>query len=67
MFLTDQKLLLNNVIKTTIYLSSMYDFEIVNTIYSSYFTSHRPDRSCVEVSALQKSALIEIETIVAKE
>ncbi|WP_153730903.1 Rid family detoxifying hydrolase [Sporosarcina obsidiansis] len=67
LFLEDQGVSLHNVVKTTIYLTSMNDFEIVNSIYSSYFSIHRPARSCVEVSALPKGALIEIEAIVAKE
>lgn len=52
----------SNVIKTTIYLKNMDDFEKVNKIYWEYF-SHKPARSTVEVSNLPKQALVEIETI----
>lgn len=66
-FLNDQGLELDQVIKTVIYITSMGDFQVVNDIYASYFTTHRPARSCLEVSTLPKGALIEIEAVVAKE
>ncbi len=53
----------SNVIKTTIFLKSMDDFTTVNQIYASYFNENPPARSCVEVSALPKGALVEIELI----
>lgn len=53
---------INKVIKTTIFLSDMNNFDTVNKIYSSYFTT-KPARSTVEVSKLPKNALIEIECI----
>jgi 2-iminobutanoate/2-iminopropanoate deaminase len=52
-----------NVVKTTIFLKSMEDFALVNQIYASYFNENPPARSCVEVSALPKGALVEIELI----
>jgi len=54
---------LEHVIKTTIYLSDMNDFEAVNAIYGEYFGTHRPARSTVEVSRLPKDVRIEIECI----
>ncbi|MDR2580967.1 MAG: RidA family protein [Fibromonadaceae bacterium] len=51
-----------NVIKTTCFLQNMDDFATFNQVYEKYFTS-RPARSCVEVSALPKGALVEIEVI----
>ncbi|MGI8316887.1 RidA family protein [Halobacillus mangrovi] len=54
---------LTDVIKTTIFLDSMNDFQQVNDIYGDYFSNHKPARSCVEVSAIPKGALIEIEVI----
>jgi 2-iminobutanoate/2-iminopropanoate deaminase len=51
------------VAKTTIFLKSMEDFGVVNTIYGDFFGSHRPARSTVEVSNLPKGALVEIECI----
>jgi len=53
----------SNVVKTTIFLKSMEDFALVNQIYASYFNENPPARSCVEVSALPKGALVEIELI----
>jgi 2-iminobutanoate/2-iminopropanoate deaminase len=57
---------LKNVVKTTIYLKNLADFEKVNKIYADFFEEHRPARATVEVSALPKGALVEIEAIVYK-
>jgi len=57
---------LKNVVKTTIYLKNLVDFEKVNKIYQDFFGEHRPARSTIEVSSLPKGALIEIEAIVCK-
>jgi len=54
---------LNNVLKTTIFLSNMEDFSVVNEIYASFFKEHKPARSTVAVKTLPKNALIEIEAI----
>ena len=51
-----------NVIKTTCFLKDMGDFAAFNEVYAKYFTG-KPARSCVEVSALPKNALVEIEVI----
>ncbi len=51
------------VIKTTIYLTDMNDFALVNGIYAEYFGESKPARSTVAVSALPKGAKIEIEAI----
>ena len=53
----------NDVIKTTIYLSSMDDFDTVNKVYAHYFGSHKPVRSTVAVRTLPKNALVEIDCI----
>ena len=55
-----------NVIKTTVFITNIDDFAKVNEIYATYFTQPYPARSCVEVSKLPKSALIEIEVIAKK-
>ena len=52
-----------NVIKTVIYLKDMEDFAAVNKIYSEYFTTREPARSCVQVAKLPKDAMVEIEVI----
>ncbi len=54
---------LNDVIKTTIYLADMNDFDRVNAIYAKYFGTHRPARSTVEVSRLPKDVKVEIDCI----
>ena len=54
---------LENVIKTTIFLKDLNDFNVVNEVYATYFNENNPARSCVEVSKLPKDAIIEIEVI----
>jgi 2-iminobutanoate/2-iminopropanoate deaminase len=54
---------LNAVVKTTIFLTSLDDFKIVNDIYAAAFGSHKPARSTVQVSRLPLGAKIEIECI----
>ena len=57
---------LKNVVKTTCFLNNIGDFSAFNTVYEEYFTE-KPARSCVEVSALPKGALVEIEVIAARQ
>ena len=53
-----------DVIKTTIYLTDLKNFQTVNTIYSNFFDVETPPaRACVEVSSLPKGVLIEIDCI----
>lgn len=52
-----------DICKTTIFLTNMSDFAVVNEVYSQYFTQDPPARSTVQVSALPKNALVEIEVI----
>ena len=53
-----------DVIKTTIYLTDLKNFQTVNTIYSDFFNVETPPaRACVEVSSLPKGVLIEIDCI----
>jgi 2-iminobutanoate/2-iminopropanoate deaminase len=54
---------LENVAKTTIFLTDLSDFRTVNEIYGSYFKNQPPARSTVQVSALPKGANVEIEAI----
>ncbi len=53
----------NNVVKTTIFLIDLGDFQTVNEVYSSYFKQSPPARSTVQVSALPKGAKVEIDAI----
>jgi 2-iminobutanoate/2-iminopropanoate deaminase len=57
---------LSSVVKTTIFLTDLSRFDLVNRIYGTYFSQPYPARSCVEVSALPKGAQIEIEAIAFK-
>jgi 2-iminobutanoate/2-iminopropanoate deaminase len=52
-----------DVVKTTVFLVNLADFEIVNGVYGSHFTENCPARSTVQVAALPRGALIEIEVI----
>ena len=54
---------LENVIKTTVYLSDLNDFAQMNQIYEKYFSKNKPARACVQVAALPKGAKIEIDAI----
>lgn len=53
-----------NVVKTTVFLTSMGDFAAVNKIYGEKFSHNPPARSCVAVAQLPKNALVEIECTV---
>lgn len=63
--LASQGLSPQNVVKTTVFLTDIAAFGAVNDVYASLFDSEPPARSCVEVSALPKGALVEIECIAA--
>ena len=57
---------LADVVKTTVFLTNMGDFAAVNEVYARFFTAECPARSAVQVGALPKGALVEIEAIAAK-
>ena len=57
---------LSDVVKTTVFITDMSKFAELNDIYSKFFNGATPARSAVEVSALPKGALVEIETIASK-
>jgi 2-iminobutanoate/2-iminopropanoate deaminase len=57
---------LNNVIKTTVFVTNIGDFAKINEIYGRYFKDNPPARSLVEVKSLPKGALIEIEVVAHK-
>lgn len=56
---------LGNVVKTTVFLTDMADFAVVNAVYARYFTEPFPARSCVAVAALPKGVRIEVEAVAA--
>lgn len=55
-----------DVVKTTVFLADINDFAAINTIYADYFTGEAPARSCVQVAALPKGALFEVEAVAVK-
>ena len=65
--LAEAGLTMDNVVKTTVFLQNMSDFAAMNAVYAEFFTEGQyPARSAVEVAALPKGALVEIETICVK-
>lgn len=64
--LTAANLGFENIIKTTIFLTDMNDFAVVNEIYASSFKAEPPARSTVAVLALPKGVNVEIEVIAHK-
>ncbi len=54
---------LEKVVKVTVFLKDMKDFEAVNAVYSGFFKKDCPARSAVQVAALPKGGLVEIEVI----
>lgn len=54
---------LNFVIKTTVFLQDMGDFAKMNAVYAEFFPENPPARSTVQVAALPKAALVEIECV----
>ena len=54
---------LDKVVKTTVFLTDINDFAAMNAVYSEFFKTDCPSRSAVQVAALPKGALVEIEVI----
>jgi 2-iminobutanoate/2-iminopropanoate deaminase len=54
---------LNNVIKTTVYLTDLSEFTRMNQVYEKFFSETKPARACVQVTALPKGAKVEIDAI----
>ncbi|MEF9879052.1 MAG: RidA family protein [Clostridia bacterium] len=52
-----------SILKTTVFVADLADFSIVNTVYQGFFKSDYPARSCVQVAALPKGGLVEIECV----
>lgn len=64
--LASEGLSLRNVVKATVFATDMGAFPVVNEVYARFFTSEPPSRSFVQVGALPKGALVEIEVIAYK-
>ena len=54
---------LNFVVKTTVFLKELGDFPNMNSVYAEFFSENQPARSTVQVAALPKGALVEIECV----
>ena len=56
---------MGSIVKTTVYLQDIKDFAAMNKVYATYFTADYPARVAVQVAALPKGALVEIDAICA--
>ena len=54
---------LSNVVKTSVFLSDIKDFSKMNAVYAEFFYNNPPARSTMQVGALPKSGLVEIEVV----
>lgn len=53
----------SNVIKATVYVSDLGNFQTLNTIYAEYFGGHKPARTTIQAAALPKGAPVEIDLV----
>ncbi|NHX37118.1 MULTISPECIES: Rid family detoxifying hydrolase [Halolamina] len=58
---------MDDVLKTTVFLADIDDFEAMNDTYASYFDDEPPARSAVQAGALPKGVGVEIEAVVSLE
>lgn len=56
----------SNVVKSSIFLTDMKQFALMNEVYGKYFTENAPARECVQVAALPRFVNVEISVIAAK-
>ena len=64
--LAEAGLSLADVVKTTVFVQDLADFNTVNEVYAEAFGETFPARSCVQIAALPKGALVEIECIAVR-
>ncbi len=57
---------MSTVVKTTVFLKDMRDFQAFNSVYAEFFKEPFPARSCIQVAALPKDALVEIEAVAVR-
>lgn len=57
---------LDGVLKTTVFLTDLADFQAMNDVYSRYFSSPAPARSTIQVAALPRGGRVEIEAVARK-
>ena len=64
--LASEGLGLANVLKTTVFMADLGQFAQMNEVYGKFFSANPPARATIEVKALPKAALVEIEAIAAR-
>jgi 2-iminobutanoate/2-iminopropanoate deaminase len=63
LILEDAGLSLQNVVKSTVFMTNLADFAAMNEVYAKFFPAEAPARSTVQVAALPRGAAVEIEVI----
>ena len=53
----------DRIIKTTLFISDMEQFAVINEVYAEFFAGNPPARACVEVARLPKDARVEVEAV----
>lgn len=64
--LKSEGLALENVLKTTVFMADLGQFAAMNEVYGKFFSANPPARATIEVKALPKAALVEIEAVAAR-
>jgi len=64
--LKSEGLSLENVLKTTVFMADLGQFGAMNEVYGRFFAANPPARATIEVKALPKAALVEIEAVAAR-
>jgi 2-iminobutanoate/2-iminopropanoate deaminase len=64
--LKSEGLSLENILKTTVYMADLGQFASMNEVYGKFFSANPPARATIEVKALPKAALVEIEAVAAR-
>ncbi len=65
-FLRSEGLTVDNILKTSIFITDMQEFPVINEVYSGYFDKIFPARECVQVAALPKGVGVEISAVIAR-
>lgn len=64
--LKSEGLSLENIVKTTVFMADLGQFAAMNEVYGRFFAANPPARATIEVKALPKAALVEIEAVAAR-
>ena len=65
--LAHEGLTCDHVVKTSVFLKDLGDFDVVNKVYAQYFVNEPPARACVQVAKLPRDVSVEIELIAVYE